>query len=171
MYLGQSHMFPKWLESWTQKCSGRWSLCVYCSTAQDFWLAAVILENSLFCSRTIATPTWFLLISQWVTGCCWNRDNLAGSNGNEHSRAGSSSILSVNLRLQQSYGRLHTLPIMDCFANCKLFSFSRKKSESIRWPLLTAVFHTIWPFCSAVLRMRKWSKDWQLVDLLRKVKW
>lgn len=42
-------------------------------------------------------------------------------------RAGSYSILSVNLRLQQSYGRLHTPPILDCITNCRLFPFSRKK--------------------------------------------
>lgn len=88
-----------------------------------------------------------------------------GSDVNEQSRAGSYSILPFNQRLQQSYGRLQTLSILDCTANCKLFPLLKNK---IRFKQMAfAVFHTIWPFCSAVLRMRNWSQDWQLVNLLK----
>lgn len=49
--------------------------------------------------------------------------------------------------------------------------FLKQQSESMKWPLPTVVFHTVWPFCSAALGMTKRSQDWQLVDLLKKVKW
>lgn len=163
MHMGQSHMFQKGLESWVQMQLKMVSMCVL-SHCLGF------LDNHSCTGKLPLQPNfcWSVSELQVPSGTETTSQEAMPMNTAEQAATPSSLLTRDWSRVMEGY---KPWAILDHTANCKLFPLLRKKSESSKWPLLLAVFHTSWPFLLSSSKTKKLKPRLATGRSPERVKW